>query len=380
MARNSTNKSLQKSRMQVAQLTDLLAKSRVGAANKAKNKANRKARATTTAVARPLGSYASMIDDPCNAEILPGFYGTAEGNLQRFHTSFTVDNLEHTATSGFALWAPNYCSGQASGTSSTYNMIAGWSVTAGGAIPLTGYTPSSTSPGSYTQVDPGYGFLSGSSVADFRCIGACMKATYTGKVTDNAGQLCALNIPFTAYADAIAGGGTLTVDALFAMSTHVMRLPLDPVEIKWRPDGGLDFRNTAGTTSALDDDVFIRVTAGAYVVGQRPSIDNPYMIGFAWRGMTSGTMEQLVFDTYKNVEWRPRPGNGLPLPPPVTTGSGDNRSKVLAILDKVKPGWQVQVLNVAKSLAAKTANAAFTMGATYLGVPKSLQSQIRGLF
>lgn len=309
-----------------------------------------------------ISAYAKMIDDPCGAELVPGLYGSNAGYLARFHTNSGVQNVT-SGTCGVVLWAPNYSNiGYVSGTSTCWNAFQAVTVSIDDPIIMSGVGGSTTGSGG-GMPDPAYAFASSATCAGTRCLGACIRFSYTGSVSNASGQISAVRVPFAVIEEAVNGAVALTPARLLQYATDTRRMPLDTMEVKWRPSADDTFRSTAGGTSVLGDDPVVRFNTGVYTIGTKATQEQPYFIGFVWRGVTNsdGVLSTIAYDLYKNVEWTPSVNSGLASQNSVQMADSGVAQRAVAYLDRAKPGWDTQLVAAGKSYLAKTAMAAFSM-------------------
>lgn len=307
-------------------------------------------------------AYAKMIDDPCGADLMPGLYGSNAGYLARFHLNDGVQNVTN-GTCGVVLWAPNYCnSGYVSGTTACWNIYQGVTVAITDPLVLSGTGGNTTGSGGGTT-DPAYSFASGDSCAGTRCIGACIRFSYTGSVSNAQGQISAIRVPFAVVEEALNGSVSLTPARLLQYATDTRRMPLDTMEVKWRPSADDTFRSTASGTSVLGDDPLVRHVNGVYTIGTKATQEQPYFIGFVWRGVANsgGALSTISYDFYKNVEWTPSVASGLASQSAFQMSDSGVAQRAVAYLDRAKPGWDVALVSAGKSYLAKTAMAALTL-------------------
>lgn len=307
-------------------------------------------------------AYAKMIDDPCGAELVPGIYGSNAGYLARFHVNNGVQNVTN-GTCGVVLWAPNYCNiGYSSATQTCWNIYQGVTVGIDDALILSGTGGAATGSGG-AIADPAYTFASGDSCAGTRCIGACIRFSYTGSVSNAQGQISAIRVPFAVVEEAVNGSVTLSPSRLLQYATDTRRMPLDTLEVKWRPSADDTFRSTAGANAVLGDDALIRYNTGVYSIGTKATQEQPYFIGFVWRGVANsgGALSTISYDFYKNVEWTPSVASGLASQNAFQMGDSGTAQRAVAFLDRAKPGWDSAMVSAGKSYLARTAMTAFAL-------------------
>lgn len=298
--------------------------------------------------------FAQMLADPCNSKLVPGFYGSSEGYLARFHKVLSPADVAD-GTCGAILWVPDFhCVGPVNASQSRYNLICIAGTASGASFGIDGY-----STGSIAIADPAYGFVSGATAADARTLSACIRMSYLGQMATTQGMVGHVDIAFSNLEDRIRGD-TLSIDSLFELSQLVQRTNLDPLEQRWTPTGLSDRFRGPGDTTGTNQDFAVSVIAGTYAIGGNAAVDNPRVIGFVWKGFASGTpfSSVLQFDCYKNVEWRPQATAGLSMPTPVRTAVVSPANQALATLDAVVPGWRTKAHAVAQSGAQAIAKKA----------------------
>lgn len=304
------------------------------------------------------GDYTAMLNDPCQANLVPGFYGSAEGYLARFHSVVTPHDIA-SGVGGAILWIPDYhCIGPVGATETRYNMLSVAVTDNSANFNIDGYgTPATVQ--SRAVVDPAYSFASGTTCGDARTISACMRLTYLGTMSNARGMVGVIDVPFSVLEDRIRGG-TLSVNSLFTVSQLVQRLPLDPLEQKWTPSQGSDTFKGPGDTAGLRADFCVAVSGGVFSLGDSVANFNPRIIGFVWKGTGTGVTlgSELQFDCYKNIEWRPEAASGLTVPTPTRTHVIPPAQIALSALDSNLPGWRSKAMKAAESGASKIAKKA----------------------
>jgi len=304
---------------------------------------------------------AKMIDDPCGSALKPGLYGSASGYLSRFHGVYAPQSLTSAPSCGIVLWSPNYSNvGAVSATSACWNSIVISANSPSDTLSFAGVGGLTSGSGSGLK-DPAYDFVNGGVCAGARCLSACIRFTYTGQVTSTAGLVSPIRVPFSVIDGIVSGTITPTVNTFLQFATGTQRLPLDSLEVKWRPTADDSYRTSASGTAVAGDHPFIRSTAGVYNVGSKPQTEQPELIGFVFRGLAVDASANIQFDFYKNIEWAPEITSGLAYQPSVQMSDAGNAQRALAFLDRTKPGWDQEIISVGKSFVAKTAMAAFTL-------------------
>lgn len=313
--------------------------------------------------------YARMLADPCNSVLVPGFFGTTEGYLATVRSSFT-NNSE--GSSGYCLWSPaTHDNGVIHVNEVTFNLW-GFSTNDSAVPPIN--TP--TDPFGFGDPfdvplvvhtaggipDPASQFIgsAGHTAQDARLISACMRATYTGRMDRNSGQIIYVdNLPISALIDSTDDNQDsvpLSVDDLFRLNGGPMRLSTDTLEIAYRTSENCDiFRDTT------DSCVGWFGAQNAEVKETAEQMQAP-VFGFAWRGLElePGQGAAISFDLTKNIEWRPRAQLGLKLPKPKVVSSTSHVRRVKQALDNADPNWSKRLISGAESVAGSIAKAAFT--------------------
>jgi len=247
-------------------------------------------------------AYATMVADPCNGPLLEGFYSSAEGMLNKLKTTVIPSG---TSANGYILWDPNYTSASTS-SGDQFNCVLLVSANASDQPANAAGDGFGKEESNGLQLQVGAaGFAQSDTVADARCVGACIRATYKGRMDAASGLICVVNnLP----AEAVLGADGLSpiaVDELFALATIVERAGIDTAEVKFRPsESSQIFRsNDEGVfTYRTDQPTF--VTAEAERVGST-------LMGFGFQGVTS--MADFLFEFHQNIEWRPNVDAGFVL-------------------------------------------------------------------
>lgn len=300
------------------------------------------------------GDYAQMLADPCNSKLVPGFYGSSEGYLARFHKVVAPVDVA-SGTCGAILWVPDYhCVGPVAATQTRYNLICLAGTASGATVVLDGYGT-----GSLAVVDPCYNFVNGTVATDARTLSACIRMSYLGQMATTQGMVGHIDIAFANLEDRIRGDA-LSIDSLFELSQVVQRTNLDPLEQRWTPSAASDRFRGPGDTAGTSQDFAVAVASSVYTLGTAASVENPRMIGFVWKGFASGTpfSSILQFDCYKNIEWRPQATAGISMPNPVRTSTVSPAHQALVALDAAAPGWRNKAHAVMQSGAQAIAKKA----------------------
>lgn len=306
-----------------------------------KRKQNRR-RAANKGDAR-LALLQQSVVDPCNGPLVNGIYGSAEGLMARLKSSYS-DVSNGTDTAGMLLWVPSYhC-----GVNQAFNLIR-YSFAESATKPVN--TANSAMgkgvtgiPGPQGQrlADPATQLVNSDLVNDARTTAACIRLTYTGKVTESSGQIAWIdNYSTTDFLNQLP-----SVDNMFDRATKTARLGLDTYEVLFRPDeatGTARFR-----AGAANDPGFLLVSGGPTEQSRTMDALAPKIIGFAYRGCEAGIIDRLIYSLVKTVEWRPETGSGLTGVPPQdfllpTT------SNIVASIDKSSPGWSKRIASGASA-------------------------------
>jgi hypothetical protein len=299
---------------------------------------------------RGLKAYADMLLDPCEAEMKDGLYSTSEGMLNKLKT-FTGTST--TNNSGYILWDPSFTSvGQVSGK--TFNALY-YSCTGPGDIPVnTTSNPFGTNIATSTlalQVGAA-AFAQSDTIADARCVGACMRITYKGRMDACSGIYGLLsNIP---VASVLGPGGTdpISPNSLFQSAESVERFGTDPIEIRFTPaEYSSVFRSNSEGLFNYTTGAVTTVTNEATVAGAR-------LMGIVFDDITSTADIRIEF--FQNIEWRPNLGSGFTTHLPRQINSPGHFQKVLEYLDRTHPKWRTDAMRGAASLAGMISKAAFT--------------------
>jgi len=312
----------------------------------------------------PTAAYALMVADPCNGPLLQGFYSSSEGMLNKTKSTFTTGT---SGVNGYVLWDPTFTSG--TDNPGTFNCVVAVTATAT-ANPLnTSANPFGSSAPNGDNISVGAGpFCQTDTVADARCIGACIKASYTGRMDASSGIVCVVdNIP----AEAVLGPDGVTpvsVQELFNLSTTVRRFGTDPIEVKYRPhDSSSIFRSNSEGVFEYASGQVTTLTAEAERAGSR-------LMGFAFKGVTD--MDEIMLEFHQNIEWRPNVDSGF-----VTINSKQlnplgHAQKILRYLDKNHPHWWSSLEKAASSVVSDISKMAFT-GIVPIGTEASWSALLR---
>jgi hypothetical protein len=170
----------------------------------------------------------------------------------------------------------------------------------------------------------------------------------------SSGQLAVIdNLPAEALMDSGSGAVT-TVNQLFNQAATVVRLGIDPHEVKYRPT---DTSNLFKTEREAP--LFAGVpAASATTVSTEALRFGSRFIGFAWKNV--GSTSDLMFEWYQNIEWRPNNTSGFVAQVPRQLSTPGYFETVLKYLDDNHPGWQIAAKQVGMSTAQYLVKAAMT--------------------
>lgn len=293
-------------------------------------------------------AYARMISDPCSSDLVPGFWSTDEGVLSRIKT---ITSTSSAHTYGYFIWDPSYAS-----EGSTHMNAFFFTSAAPGTAPVNtsadplGAGPSAFSPEGLSWAVGAGNFNNSTTVADLRCVGACMRVTYFGRMDASAGRIGYLeNLSVESFFNST--GNVASVNDLFALSSKVERLGVDTCEVVWRPTSyGRFFKNeTAG---------FATVGTGAPTVhsseGKRFGSG---LMGFVFSGVT---MNELNFEFYQNIEWRPNLDSGFVMSVPRQINEPSYYEKILRMLDENYPGWSTTMQGMGAKVVSNVVQMALT--------------------
>jgi len=308
-----------------------------------------------------------MLLDPCNAEVVPGIYGTSDGLTAKFR-NYTFNSSG--ANSGYILWVPQLCNeGIEPGvtTNGTFNVFC---FAAGNplnspintiAAPLGSSDYWSVNTCGAGLPDPCAAFGAGDTCQVQRMISACIKMTYTGAMVNASGQVGYITDvdPFTL----IGGGnssGPPSVSQMFNLCSKTERIGVRTHENRYSAATDND-SVYHGTTNACWEYSEAEATAIRTRVGATASRFRYPAFGFAWRGLDipSGGDTGLSFELTKNIEWRPEPVSGLVQPNPVHHGP-EKRTGILTALDRMYPNWATASLDAAAQYGPALAESIFT--------------------
>lgn len=282
-------------------------------------------------------------------------YGSSEnGYLSRFKSSISVTSVNQA---GYVVWFPDFTGGNASSAStintngslffynSTSSSVAPTNTT---AEPL-GMSATLTSTRGSFRADPAHAWVASSACQDARTVSACMQFQFTGAMSTTQGRFGMVEGITREMLLTGTSGGPPTADELFAVASHVERMPLDVKELKYRPSlQGEFFRTEAlnSLTSAANDSADACYTVGIggsnkttlHATGMTSG--GVLGLAFVYTGLDPSTAAFTVTFT-KAIEWRPEIGQGMVLNIPRSVGDGTNiAQKTVALLDKHIPNWQ----------------------------------------
>jgi len=316
-----------------------------------------------------------IIADPCSAPLAHGLYGDEQGYLTRLESTHTVAS-SGTSTCGYLLWFPNYTGTTAGGNPA--NMFT-WQSADPGILPSNTIAQPFGSQVSASDVtaaavrDPASVFLNGDFADSARLLSACVKMSYTGKLMDTQGQI----IPVSGLTlDQLFTSGEnscIDVNSIFLLSKDPGRLGVDTAEVVYNPvDPGMErFR------SPEDAAVTLGVPGvSTSIHGTDAENFQPTCVGFAWRGIQANSVNQLIFQITKNIEWKAARNSGMPNKSR-TIGNGVSKvGAAVAALDRASPNWWNRATKTVKSAISQISSAAFTgvlhAGASYMGAPEVL--------
>lgn len=299
-------------------------------------------------------AYARMVADPCNGPMLEGFYSSAEGMLNKLKTTY---GSAQTVSNGYILWDPSFTSSV--DDPGSFNCLFVASTNSSDHPSNNGANPLGSSL-TDLKLEVGAGpFCQSATVSDARCVGACLRATYTGRMDASSGIIAVIdNIPAEAV---LNGSTTVSVDELIALSSVVERANLATLEVKYKPS---DYSHVFRTNS---EGLFDFTTGIVTTISDEAERSGAHLMGFAFKGVTS--MADFIFEFHQNIEWRPNVDSGFISKVPRQLKSAGHSSEVIKYLDNHHPNWWTNVKGMASSTATSLAQAAFTGS-----LPRMLQS------
>jgi len=309
---------------------------------------------------KPMSSVSAILSsviDPCHGPVTPGVYGSSEGLTARVKTTYQTTGAGFD-TCGMVLWIPSYHNAAGSSALSVthFNLFIKvdndpddhFADTL--ALPM-GAGTSPTAGNGFSIPDPASAFVDTGLVLDARTLAACLRLTYTGKVTETSGQICWIDN----YGPAELMSNQTSVNEFFNRATKTSRLGLDTYEQLFRPDDatGTDRFRTGGAQDAA----FTQAVplAGPSYSSSTVRALQPKVIGFAWRGAQPGFLDHLVVESIKVVEWRPEVTAGLTGAIPRSL-SVPSTTKMVAALDNRYPSWSSRISSAAMSAASSLKN------------------------
>lgn len=322
--------------------------------------------------------HLAMVMNPCTSTLVPGLYGSSEGLLSRLKSEFALPVIpaQSTQTCGYFLWCPDFHLPGPLGPSNGYrsiNVVAWYSGDPNQSPAndgIAGYAglfgmdnPASNPMTTATGImDPTYTLVKENLVADARVLNACLKITYTGKMTDAAGEVGFIqNLPASAILGSQTGVDNMstpsTVNEVMRYTNIRQRLGTDTLELVYELNelSSNHFRDTDDNLFQQDDPV--ATPAKGTRLSDPADALSPRLFGFVWRNTLPGA--GLSFEMTKSVEWRPAVGSGFTQVPIHTTGHS-KVNDIKTTLSKLGDRALIRVANGAQSLSSKIAKAAFT--------------------
>jgi hypothetical protein len=307
--------------------------------------------------------YAHMLSDPCDSQLIPGLYSTSEGMLNKLKSTESFPSA--SLTSGYVLWDPSFTSRHDTAAPVNFNAVF-WQNSSSATNPLnTTASPfglSSNNSGAQLRVGAGP-FCQSTTVSDARCVGACLRLLYTGRMDASSGIVGYIsNLP----AGAVLGSNGVTpasVDELLAMSDKVDRLGTGPIEIRFTP------AQYSSVFRSNSEGVFDFAPGKVTTLTNESEVAGSKLMGFAFKNVPD--VADLLFEFYQNIEWRPNLDAGFVMSVPRSVSQPGNFERVLRYLDKNAPNWRV----AAKHLAIRAANRLARIAMTGVGSNPSLTRQ-----
>lgn len=303
--------------------------------------------------------YVRMLADPCGSELVPGIYGTTDGFTARFKSTINPSAGSGNPVAGYILWIPQLTNLGTPQTNGHFNLF-GFAASNGTAAPVNTTTNPLGEDGEWAVAagnsgfkipDPASPFVSGDLCQVARMISACMRFTYTGRLTNSSGQIGFIeNLDPWSLLQGGTSDGPPTVDQMFNLCRKVERVGLDTNEIRY-------------SAYTDNDEVYHSITNSGWTytagnltdVGATSSRFRYPAFGLCWRGLA--TDFSFVIDLIKNIEWKPEPMSGL-MQPPSKHIPHPPRNSLLVWLDQNMPDWQSKTLSAAVSTVAAIAGAA----------------------
>jgi hypothetical protein len=290
-----------------------------------------------------MSPVAALINDPCGAKIPEGFYGDDSGYHMRFRITRTINaygNSDHKF--GYVIWYPDYHCVSRNGNASLGNVnLIQWNSTDAVTRPSLlafGCQPTSTlTPGTAGSVtDPAYDFVNGTTCQDARTLAACLKIRYTGPTSFAQGNIFPLtNIPVELLIE------PPTVQELMQYANRDIRCD-DCLEVKFRPVGRASGNYHKASAGAINCSTGSNPTVPASTEQVAPTA-----IGFVWYDIS--TAEDVFYDCYKVVEWKPEVNSGVPGKAPKGGFTTELVRSGINFLDRNMPGWDTVVGSIGGS-------------------------------
>lgn len=347
-------------------------------ARKPAQKKNKKANSAVAVTAQSgrsshLYRYLRMVADPCRAPLeYPMYGGTENGYLLRVRSTFTL-HATAANNNGSFVWFPDFHN-SGSGVSNCF----GWEFNNTGGPTNTIAVPMGTGgAGGLAYQDPAHSWVISNNVASARTIAACITFNYVGPTTSAAGQVAYLSgiqrLPVVAGG---AAGAPVSTAEYFVLTDKTTRTPLMQLENKFVPtDGSRFFRTAGGAALAADAGFIMGVPATSNTVpGTSIAADTYGGIGFAWRGLSSASNNDVIIELVKVIEWKPDPASGgqLPTAPQTESASWELFSTaVRRVYNSVRYGMDTPAMD---SLVQGVSNMA--LGAAGMAMRQTTQRMI----
>jgi len=297
-----------------------------------------------------LANVVRMIADPCSATPAQGSYGTEDGMIGKYKAIVSGSSV---TTSGMILWCPTGNTNVGASPSITSSFV--FVNSNPGATPFNtsveawGMNPNPESNNGASLPMGANVFINGTTLSDYRTLSACMRMIYTGTVSSAAGRVAYLEgIPATTVLTG-AGGLPLSVNNAFSFASKTHRLSLESMEVTWRPN-----EETSKYFRSDKEAVFARAAGAATVISPASARFGDTFFGFAWDGIP---YNQLQFETYQAIEWRPDANAGYTMPVPRAPGK-PIVNRAVEWLDRNADGWSTNVMQMGSSAVGKAASAA----------------------
>lgn len=288
---------------------------------------------------------AELINDPCGANIPSGFYGDDSGYHMRFRNTRSLNAYSNAdLTFGYVVWFPDYHNPSRNGSAvaSGANLFQ-WSTTDPTLRPsLAGFgaqvTTNATPPTASSWEDPAYSFVNGTTCQDARTLAACLKIRYTGPTSFAQGNIFPLtNIPLELLLE------PPTVQEMMQYANQDVRCD-DCLEVKFRPVGRASGNYHRTTANALG----VSTSLGPSISSSTEQV-GPTAIGFVFYDISEA--DDVFFDMFKVVEWKPEVNSGIPAKRPNGGFSTELVRSAINFLDKRTPGWDVMVGSIGGNVA-----------------------------